>query len=166
MEAGTRASALDLAASALRRFLAPDWRKNVLFIVLFAYIFPLAEDLVLPQPISLETVGFPLTYFSYHVMARLTARFRFLPFVLDVLFCYVISCIAVAAAAEPRAKRSRLDRIVDYVTLTLVVAMLIAHVTSLQGSQARLGHLSRSSRTTPLSKHFSLELCSSIRRRA
>ena len=80
----------------IKQFLALDWRKNILFIVLFLFIFPLMDAIFLPQYISIESMGFPFIYYSYHVaMPSETAIFSFLPFILDILICYVISCFII-----------------------------------------------------------------------
>ena len=101
----------------VKRFLALDWRKNILFIVLFLFIFPLMDAIFLPQYISIESMGFPFTYYSYHVaMPSETAVFSFLPFILDILICYVISCFIIDKTLKYKTRN-----LLDYITLGLVI---------------------------------------------
>ncbi len=101
----------------VKQFLAPDWRKNILFIVLFLFIFPLMDVIFLPRYISRESMGFPFTYYLYHVtMPSETAVFSFLPFILDILICYIVSCFIINRALRYKTRSS-----LDYITLGLVV---------------------------------------------
>jgi hypothetical protein len=105
----------------VKQFLGLDWRKIVLFIVLFKFVFPLIDVLFLPQFISLETMGFPFTYYTYHVMMPFeTAVFRPSLFILDVLICYIISCFIINKTLKYRVRRGLLD----YITLGLVIMIL------------------------------------------
>lgn len=105
----------------VKQFLALDWRKNILFIVLFLFIFPLMDVIFLPQYISRESIGFPFTYYSYHVtMPSETAVFSFLPFILDILICYIISCFIINKTLKYKTRN-----LLDYITLGLIIIIII-----------------------------------------
>ena len=106
----------------IKEVLSIDWRKNILFLVLFVFISPFLE-IFLPRFLSVETLGFPLVYYLHHVRSEL-ATFRILPFLFDLMFWYLVSCILCWKILRPK-KRSIMDYLSGIVVIVLISVFVI-----------------------------------------
>ena len=106
----------------IKEVLSIDWRKNILFLVLFVFISPFLE-IFLPRFLSVETLGFPLVYYLHHVRSEL-ATFRILTFLFDLIFWYLVSCIFCQKILKPK-KRSIIDYLSGIVVIVLISWLVI-----------------------------------------
>jgi len=106
----------------IKEILSIDWRKNALFLLLFLFISPFFE-IFLPRLLSVETSGFPLGYYSHHVLSEL-ATFRILPFLFDLIFWYLVSCILCHKILKSK-KRNMIDYLSGIVVIILIFGAVI-----------------------------------------
>lgn len=108
----------------IKEIISIDWRKNILFLLLFFFI-SLFFEIFLPRLLSVETLGFPFKYYSHHVRSEL-ATFRILPFLFDLIFWYLVSCILCH-----KILKSKKRNMIDYLSAIIAILLLTGFVINL-----------------------------------
>ena len=74
----------------LKQFLKPDWRKIVIFVVLFIFS---SFFLPVPSAISQNYMGLPFSYLKGYYGEY--SEFDVVSLLLDLIFYYLLSCLIV-----------------------------------------------------------------------
>jgi hypothetical protein len=89
-----------------KQFLKPDWRKIVVFIVLFIFFCLFEWGIIISQ----TNRGFPFPYSSM-TFGELIVPFNLVNFIADIAVWYIISCLIVGVYDKYKGKcKGCLDR--------------------------------------------------------
>jgi len=84
----------------LKQFLKPDWRKIVVFAIIFIITYILVYDCgdILSSALC-EARGFPMTCWSRHTVSKMPPRMEdvisYFGLITDLIIWYLLSCLIV-----------------------------------------------------------------------
>jgi hypothetical protein len=82
----------------LKQFLKPDWRKIVIFVVLFVLAVIIIPIINARFGLYTVSIGFPLPFYSCTFLVELGSLCSFTGYtyiIIDILIWYLLSCLTV-----------------------------------------------------------------------